>query len=93
MKTLGNILLFVGIPMCTLIILQICRKPVHRYTGEVISVSSLYGSAVLRTKTETGKDTLIDVRNSKRERFIEGQIITVWTGGDLIGNFGTTRPQ
>ena len=93
MKTLGNILLFVGIPMCASIILHACRKPVHRYTGEVISVSSWDGSAVLRTKTETGKDTLIDVHNSKRERFVEGQIITVWTGGDLIGDFGTTRPQ
>ena len=93
MKTLGNILLFVGMPMCAMIILQTCRKPVNRYVGEVVSVSSWDGSAVLRTKTITGKDTLIDVHNSKNERFVEGQTITVWTGGDLIGDFGTTRPQ
>ncbi len=93
MKTLGNILFFIGLVIGPMVLMQTCRKPVNRYVGEVVSVSSWDGSAVLRTKTITGKDTLIDVHTSKHERFVEGQTITVWTGGDLIGDFGTTRPQ
>ena len=93
MKTLGNILLFVGMIIGPMMLLETCKTPVHRYVGEVVSVSSWDGSAILKTKTETGKDTTVVVHTSKHEKFVEGQTITVWTGGDLMGDFGTTRPQ
>ena len=65
----------------------------HRYVGTVVSVSSWDGSAKLKTKTETGKDTTLNVVTRKYERFVEGQVITVWTGGDLIGGVASTEPQ
>ena len=69
------------------------HDPVHRYVGTVVSVSSWDGSAKLRTKTETGKDTTLNVVNKKYERFEVGQTITVWTGGDLFDGIASTDPQ
>jgi hypothetical protein len=69
------------------------HDPVHRYVGTVIEVSSWDGSAKLKTKTETGKDTLLNVVPSKYENFEEGQVITVWTGGDLFDGIASTEPQ
>lgn len=64
-----------------------------RYVGEVIEVSSWDGKAVLKTKTESHKDTMLNVSPSRHESFVVGQIITVWTGGDLFSGIATTQPQ
>ena len=45
------------------------------------------------TKNKKGEDTIIRVNTRRHERFTEGQVITVWTGGDLIGEIATTDPQ
>jgi hypothetical protein len=75
-----------------LLILALHTKP-NRYVGKVIRVSSWDGAASLKTKNKRGKDTIITVHTRRYERFTEGQIITVWTGGDLIGEIATTEPQ
>ena len=75
-----------------LLILALHTKP-NRYVGKVIRVSSWDGAASLKTKNKRGKDTIIMVHTRRYERFTEGQIITVWTGGDLIGEIATTEPQ
>jgi hypothetical protein len=65
----------------------------HKYVGTVIEVSAWDGSAKLKTKTETRKDTLLNVIPGKYERFVLGQVITVWTGGDLFDGIASTEPQ
>ena len=65
----------------------------NRYVGTVIKVSSWDGAASLKTKNKRGEDTIIEVSPRRNERFTEGQVITVWTGGDLVGGIGTTNPQ
>ena len=72
-------------------LLAYCHKPVKRYVGTVISVSSWDCSASLKTKTSSGKDTMLFVHARRNECFEAGQVITVWTGGDLTGDFGTTK--
>lgn len=69
------------------------HDPVHRYVGTVTEVSSWDGSAKLKTKTETGKDTILNVIANRHERFVVGQVITVWTGGDLFDGLASTEPQ
>lgn len=65
-----------------------------KYVGTIISVSEFDGSAKLKTKTQLGKDTIVYVEHANRyEKFEVGQVITVWAGGDLIGDFATTKPQ
>jgi len=63
------------------------------YIGTVIEVSSWDGYAKLKTKTKLGKDTILRVTPKKRERFVVGQIITAWTGGDLFSGIASTDPQ
>lgn len=83
--------------MAFVIVSMFCIAYFHttpkKYVGEVIEVSSWDGNAVLKTKTYSGKDTLLDVHARKHERFEVGQIITVWTGGDLFEGIATTEPQ
>ena len=87
------ILLLVGVPiLCILLITALHTKP-NRYVGTVIEVSSWDGAASLKTRNKKGEDTIIRVNTRRHERFTEGQVITVWTGGDLIGEIATTDPQ
>jgi len=78
--------------LCILLIEALHTKP-NRYVGTVIKVSSWDGAASLKTKNKHGDDTIITVHPRRLERFTEGQIITVWTGGDLVGGIGSTEPQ
>jgi hypothetical protein len=64
-----------------------------KYVGTVMKVSSWDGAASLKTKNKRGQDTIIEVSPRRFERFTEGQVITVWTGGDLVGGIATTNPQ
>lgn len=64
-----------------------------KYVGVVIEVSSWDGNALLKTKTYSGKDTILHVHRNKHESFEKGQIITVWTGGDLFDGIASTKPQ
>lgn len=75
-----------------LIIIALRTEP-NRYVGTVMKVSSWDGAASLKTRNKKGKDTIIEVKTRRHERFTEGQVITVWTGGDLIGEIATTEPQ
>jgi len=67
--------------------------PSKKYVGVVISVSSWNGNAKLKTKTYSQKDTILNVHNRRNESFIQGQIITVWSGGNLFEGITTTEPQ
>lgn len=78
--------------LCILLIAALHTKP-NRYVGTVIKVSSWDGAASLKTKNREGVDTIIRVNTRRHERFTEGQVITVWTGGGLIGEIATTDPQ
>lgn len=78
----------VGLFLCALFY----TKP-KRYVGTVTEVSSWSGDATLKTKTESGKDTTLHVCKHKFEQFVVGQVITVWTGGELIGDIASTHPQ
>lgn len=69
------------------------HSPVNRYVGTVTEVSSWDGSAKLKTKTKSGKDTIIRVVANRHEEFMVSQIITVWTGGDLFDGIASTKPQ
>lgn len=77
-----------------ILVMYLCHSTPKRYVGTIISVSQWDGSAKLKTKTESGKDTIVYVEHANRyEKFEVGQVITVWAGGDLIGDFATTKPQ
>jgi 5-keto 4-deoxyuronate isomerase len=39
------------------------------------------------------QDAVTTVLYKHRERFVVGQVITVWSGGDLIGKKASTDPQ
>lgn len=99
MKVLKNIFLsplayFFYVIGGLILIMNMCHSVPKRYVGTVISVSKWDGSAKLKTKTASGKDTIVYVEHANRyEKFEVGQVITVWTGGDLIGDFATTKPQ
>lgn len=77
----------------TVLIISYFHSPVNKYIGTVISVSSWDGSAKLKTKTKSGKDTIIHVTANRHEEFMVSQVITVWTGGDLFNGIATTKPQ
>lgn len=77
----------------SIFIISYFHSPVNKYTGTVISVSSWDGSAKLKTKNKSGKDTIIHVTANRHEEFMISQVITVWTGGDLFNGIATTKPQ
>ena len=88
-----EVIVLLGLPvLCILLIVALHTKP-NRYVGTVIKVSTWDGAASLKTKNKQGEDTIIRVNTRRHERFTEGQIITAWTGGDLIGEIATTDPQ
>jgi hypothetical protein len=87
------LLVFIGVPILSILLIIALHTEPNKYVGRVIRVSNWDGAASLKTRNKQGDDTIIMVRNRTRERFIEGQIITVWTGGDLIGGIGSTEPQ
>lgn len=72
---------------------KILHTTPKKYVGTVREVSLWDGNATLETKTQNGKDTIVIVHHRKGEKFEDGQIITIWTGGDLFDGFGTTQPQ
>ena len=77
-----------------IILMRCCHRTPKKYIGTILSISEFDGSATLKTKTESGKDTIVYVEHANRyEKFEVGQVITVWAGGDLIGDFATTKPQ
>ena len=93
LKDIGLLLIFIGIPILSILLITALHTKPNRYIGKVIRVSSWDGAASLKTKNKRGKDIIISVHPRRYERFVEGQIITVWTGGDLIGEIATTEPQ
>jgi hypothetical protein len=86
------ILLILGI-IGLLIIDTVSRYPVRQYTGTIIQIDKWNSCAFMQTKTKTGKDTIISVRNPRHSHFVIGQVLTVWTGGGARGNKATTEPQ
>jgi hypothetical protein len=86
-------IILLGIPILAVALLAALHTKSDRYVGTVIKVSSWDGAASLKTKNKMGVDTVIEVKPRRLERFTEGQTITVWTGGDLIGEIATTNPQ
>lgn len=84
---------FMGIGLLGLFICAWLRTPVRRYTGTVVQVSGWDGQARLKTTTTEGRDTIVRVRPRRNERFVEGQVLAVWTGGDLTAGIATTNPQ
>ena len=93
LKDLSLPLIFVGIPILVLGLIIVLHTEPNRYVGTVMKVSIWDGAASLKTKNKEGKDTIIEVKPRRSERFTEGQVITVWTGGDLVGGIATTNPQ
>ena len=85
------------VPVLCISLLILLYTPPRRYVGKVVNVNIWSGNAELKTKTEKGKDTLITVqpRSSRfyQEKFVEGQTLTVWTGGTLVGGIASTEPQ
>jgi hypothetical protein len=85
----AGIITFVGIAL-----IFSCQKPLKRYVGTVESVSSWNGYAQIKTKGLSGQDTSVTVIARRRERFVIGQVITTWSGGDLIrDDVASTDPQ
>ena len=91
--TISPFLILVGIPILSILLIIALHTKPNRYVGRVTRVSSWDGAASLKTKNKHGDDTIITVHPRRLERFTEGQIITVWTGGDLVGGIGSTEPQ
>jgi len=88
-----SMLIFMAIGIAGLFFCALMQKPIHRFVGTVESVSDWDGSARLKTKGARNQDTIIFVTARRRERFVAGQIITVWSGGDLISDVASTDPQ
>ncbi len=86
-------IVIVLLPILIIALIIALHTKSDKYVGTVMKVSSWDGAASLKTKNKRGKDTIIMVHTRRYERFTEGQIITVWTGGDLIGEIATTEPQ
>ena len=84
---------FVALVILFMFLIAYCHTPIRIYVGIVTEVSSWDGAAKLLTKTKLGKDTILLVHARHREQFVQGQIITVWTGGDLFSGIATTEPQ
>mgnify|MGYP003402475775 CR=1 FL=1 len=76
-------------PMIVFLSLSKCNKPVRKYTGTIININEY--SASLKTKTNSGVDTIIIVRLGKNETYGIGETVTIWTGGTLVGDFGITE--
>lgn len=72
---------------------EVTKDPVKQWTGTIVKVSDWNSVGFMRTKTETGKDTIIKVRYPRHSHFVVGQVLTVWTGGDARGDKATTEPQ
>ena len=88
-----EVLVIILLPILAIGLIVALHTEPNRYIGKVIKVSSWNGAASLKTKNEKGKDTIIDVHPRRFERFVPGQVITVWTGGDLFSGVATTEPQ
>lgn len=86
-------IVLIAIPILVLGLIIALHTKSDKYVGTVIKVSSWDGAASLKTKNKRGQDTIIEVKPRRFERFTEGQVITAWTGGDLIGDIATTNPQ
>lgn len=89
-----NLFIFASIAFGLTILTSMCCKPLRRFVGTVTSVSSWNGYAQLKTKGLSGQDTAVTVIARRGERFAVGQVITVWSGGDLLSDdVATTDPQ
>jgi hypothetical protein len=87
-----NLFIFLLIAVSLLMIEALLKSPPHRYVGRIISVDSWNGAAKLLTKTDNNKDSVIIVIPNRYEHFVVNQVITAWTGGEMINN-ATTTPQ
>lgn len=76
-------------PMIVFLSLRKCNKPVRKYIGTIININN--DSASLKTKTNLGVDTIIIIRLGRNEVYEIGQSVTVFTGGNLVGDFGITE--
>lgn len=85
-------LIFFLIGLSLVTIQSLFQTKPNRFEGRVIGVSSWDGKAQLSTKINN-KDTIIIVRPERHERFVVGQLITVWAGGNNMGYEATTEPQ
>lgn len=72
------------ITLCLLSMTLFSCEPVTRYVGEIIEVDYWNGDAKLKTKTKLGKDTIVYVDKKRHEKFVVGQVITCWCGGENI---------
>lgn len=89
-----NLLIFMVIAFGGMCLVSMCNKPLRRFVDMVESVSSWNGYAQLKTKGLHNQDTVITVIARRRERFVVGQVITAWSGGDLIrDDVASTDPQ
>jgi hypothetical protein len=86
-------IVLIAIPILVLGLIIALHTKSDKYVGTVVKVSSWDGAASLKTKNKRGQDTIIEVKPRRFERFTEGQVITAWIGGDLIGDIATTNPQ
>jgi hypothetical protein len=93
MKEFLAILVVVLIVGGLLVINEATKDPVKQWTGTIIKVSNWDGVGFMQTKTSDGKDTVIQVRYPKHSRFVVGQVLTAWTGGNSRGEKATTIPQ
>lgn len=88
-----NALIFAVIAFGGMCLVSMCNKPVRRFVGTVIEVSSWDGQAQVKTKGLRNQDTIIYVIAKRRERFVIGQVITAWSGGDLSHDASTSPQQ
>jgi len=89
-----NAIIFAVIAIGGMCLVSMCNKPLRRFVGTVESVSSWNGYAQLKTKGLSGQDTFVTVIAKRRETFVVGQVITAWSGGDLVrDDVASTDPQ
>lgn len=87
-----SIFFFLFVSILIIFISGLLQTPSHKYVGRVIAVDSWDGKAKLLTKTDNNKDTVIIVIPHRYERFVVNQVLTAWTGGEMITD-ATTTPQ
>lgn len=87
-----NLSLLLLIAISLLMIEALFKSPPHKYVGRIIAVDSWNGNAKLLTKTDNNKDTVIILIPHRYEHFVVNQVLTAWTGGEMINN-ATTAPQ
>jgi hypothetical protein len=92
-RTMRNAFIFAAIAFGGMMLVSMCNTPVHNYVGTVISVASWDGIAQVRTRGIKGQDTVIQVLPMHRERFVVGQVLTAWSGGDLLHDASTSPPR